>query len=56
MAGHGQGDDVGSDAKLALSQVLAGGGRQLKDRSYAPDQLCGLLGESKKVGCMSPKP
>src|SRR5580704_5545905 len=39
MAGHGQGHNVGSDAKLALSQVLAGGSRQLKDRSYAPDQL-----------------
>src|SRR5277367_5929389 len=39
VAWHGQSDNVGSDAKLSLSQILAGRSRQLKDRACAPDQL-----------------
>ena len=41
-SGHGQSDDVGSEGKLALSQVLAGRSRQLKDRTYAPNHFVWL--------------
>ena len=53
MAGHGQRDDVGSNPKLPLSQVLAGGSRQLKDWPYAPGSACVVCSERAKrwVAC-----
>src|SRR5580692_1699657 len=50
MAWHRQSDDIWSDGKLSLSQILAGRGGQLKDWASAPNQLVRFSGGEQEGG------